>query len=155
MSGVELQGTVAPGFERVADAFLANFAQHGDVGAACCLHLDGEPVVDVWGGLADQATGRPWARDTIVIVFSCTKGVTAVAANQGRDPYQVIDETMPEGPSPVMFLPHLNGSGTPTCDLHSKGAVVGLTLATTRHDIAKAILEGLTFELRTLKPAPP
>ena len=82
MSGVELQGTVAPGFERVADAFLANFAQHGDVGAACCLHLDGEPVVDVWGGLADQATGRPWARDTIVIVFSCTKGVTAVAANQ-------------------------------------------------------------------------
>ncbi len=73
----------------------------------------------------------------------------AVAANQGRDAYQVIDETMPEGLSPVMFLPHLNGSGTPTCDLHSKGAVVGLTLATTRHDIAKAILEGLTFELRT------
>ena len=70
-------------------------------------------------------------------------------ASQSRDAYQVIDENMPDGPSPVMFLPHLNGSGTPTCDLKSKGAVVGLTLATTRHDIAKAILEGLTFELRT------
>jgi len=87
MSGIELQGSVAPGFERVADVFLANFGTpeaggRGDVGAACCLHIDGEPVVDVWGGLADQDTGRPWARDTIVIVFSCTKGVTAVAANQ-------------------------------------------------------------------------
>ena len=47
-----------------------------------------------------------------------------------------------------MCLPHLNGSGTPVCDVQSKGAVIGLTLATTRHDIAKAILEGLTFELK-------
>ena len=87
MSAVELAGTVASGFEGVAEAFLENFGSpdeggRGDVGAACCLHVDGEPVVDVWGGLADQATERPWARDTIVIVFSCTKGVTAVAANQ-------------------------------------------------------------------------
>ncbi|MFO7591459.1 MAG: serine hydrolase domain-containing protein [Acidimicrobiia bacterium] len=87
MSGIELQGTVAPGYEQVADAFLANFGNaeeggRGDVGAACCLHVDGEPLVDVWGGLADQATGRPWVRDTIVIVFSCTKGVAAVAVNQ-------------------------------------------------------------------------
>ena len=84
-----------------------------------------------------------WWRDNFALAE------VAVAANEGRDAYQVIDETMPEGPSPVMFLPHLNGSGTPTCDLHSKGAVVGLTLATTPRDIAKAILEGLTFELRT------
>ena len=87
MSAVELQGTVESGFERVAEAFLENFGSpdeggRGDIGAACCLHVDGEPVVDVWGGLADEATGRTWARDTIVIVFSCTKGVTAVAANQ-------------------------------------------------------------------------
>jgi len=84
---VELGGTVAPGFESVADAFLASFGSpedggRGDIGAACCVHVRGEPVVDVWAGLADEATGRPWTRDTIVIVFSCTKGVTAVAANQ-------------------------------------------------------------------------
>ena len=72
----------------------------------------------------------------------------AEATHEGIDAYQLIDTLLPEGPSPVMFLPHLNGSGTPTCDLHSKGAVLGLTLATTRHDVAKAILEGLTFELR-------
>lgn len=78
----ELRGTIAPGYERVAEAFLRNFTEHGDVGAACCVHVGGAPVVDVWAGDADRATARPWARDTIVIVFSSTKGVTAVAANQ-------------------------------------------------------------------------
>ena len=73
---------VEPGFGPVADAFRANFDEHGDVGAACCVYLDGRPVVDVWGGVADRTSGRPWTRDTIVIVFSCTKGVTAIAANQ-------------------------------------------------------------------------
>jgi xylulokinase len=72
----------------------------------------------------------------------------ASAAEKGMEFYRLMDESMPEGPSPVMLLPHLNGSGTPTCDLQSKGAVIGLTLATNRHDVAKAILEGLTFELR-------
>jgi len=46
-----------------------------------------------------------------------------------------------------MVVPHWNGSGTPGCDLQAKGAIVGLTMASTRHDVAKAILEGLTFEL--------
>jgi CubicO group peptidase (beta-lactamase class C family) len=94
-------GLVEPGFGRVADAFRANLDDHGDVGAACCVYLDGDPVVDIWGGLADRASGRPWARDTIVIVFSCTKGVTAVAANQliaaGRlDPDAPIADYWPE-----------------------------------------------------------
>jgi xylulokinase len=71
------------------------------------------------------------------------------AARRGIDAYRLIDERAPTGPSPVMFLPHLNGAGTPTCDLRSKGVIAGLTLATTRHDIAQAVLEGLTFELRT------
>ena len=69
------------------------------------------------------------------------------ADRQGIDAYALIDRQLPEGMSPVMFLPHLNGSGTPKCDLRSKGAIVGLTLGTTRADIAKAALEGLTFEL--------
>jgi xylulokinase len=72
----------------------------------------------------------------------------ASADKKGMEPYRLMDDRMPEGPSPVMLLPHLNGSGTPTCDLQSKGALIGLTLATNRHDVAKAILEGLTFELR-------
>jgi xylulokinase len=70
------------------------------------------------------------------------------AEGQGVDAYQFMDAQLPDGPAPVMFLPHLNGSGTPLCDLQSKGALVGLTLATRRPDIFKAILEGLAFELR-------
>jgi len=74
-------GFVAPGFEAVRDAFAANFEEHGDVGAACCVYLDGRPVIDLWGGLADIAGGRPWEEDTGVIVFSATKGVTAACIN--------------------------------------------------------------------------
>jgi len=97
----ELQGTVTASFERVGDAFLANFTEHDEIGAACCVYRDGERVVDVWAGDADRAASRPWTRDTIVIVFSCTKGVTAVAANQlieqGRlDPDAPVAEYWPE-----------------------------------------------------------
>jgi CubicO group peptidase (beta-lactamase class C family) len=82
MSALDLHGDVAVGFERVADAFAANFADFDEVGAAYAVYLNGDPVVDLWGGLADREAARPWARDTVVIVYSCTKGVTAVAANQ-------------------------------------------------------------------------
>jgi len=71
----------------------------------------------------------------------------AEAQTRGIDPYQLIDAQMPPGPSPLMVVPHLNGTGTPWCDLQAKGAILGLTMASTRHDVAKAILEGLTFEL--------
>lgn len=73
----EIHGFVAPGFEPVRDAFARNFTEHGEVGAACCVHLDGEVVVDLYGGVADAASGRPWRDDTLQIVFSATKGVTA------------------------------------------------------------------------------
>jgi CubicO group peptidase (beta-lactamase class C family) len=77
---VEVSGTVEPRFARVREAFLENFARFGEVGAACCVYHRGRPVVDIWGGLADRASARPWTRDTIQLVFSTTKGVTAVCA---------------------------------------------------------------------------
>jgi xylulokinase len=70
------------------------------------------------------------------------------ARDSGRDPYEVMVESIPAGPSPVMVLPHFNGSGNPVCDLDSRGAILGLTLSTGRADIVKAILESLAFELR-------
>jgi CubicO group peptidase (beta-lactamase class C family) len=82
VSAVDVHGEIAPGFEAVGEAFAANFAERGDVGAAYCVYRDGRAVVDIWAGLAEQEPARPWKRDTIVIVYSCTKGVTAVAANQ-------------------------------------------------------------------------
>ena len=81
-----LHGDVAPGWGPVADAFLANFepdrrARRNDVGAACCVYAGGRPVVDVWAGTADPDSGRPWARDTLQLVFSTTKGATALCAH--------------------------------------------------------------------------
>lgn len=72
-----IQGTVAPGFELVREAFIANFSERADVGAAVALVLDGELVIDLWGGVADPADGRAWAADTLVNIWSTTKGVTA------------------------------------------------------------------------------
>ena len=78
---VEVQGTVAPGFERVAEVFASNFVEHGEVGAACAVRVGGEEVVDIWAGVADPATGRPYDGDTLQLVFSSTKGIVATAAH--------------------------------------------------------------------------
>jgi len=76
-AAVEVHGFVAPGFATVREAFAQNFTAHGEVGAACCVYLRGEPVVDIHAGLADVSTTRPWRDDTLQLVFSATKGVTA------------------------------------------------------------------------------
>jgi CubicO group peptidase (beta-lactamase class C family) len=76
-----LHGTVETGFAKVADAFGRCFTDHGDVGAAVAVFHNGRPVVDLWAGSADAAATRPWTRDTVVMTFSTTKGVTAVCAN--------------------------------------------------------------------------
>jgi sugar (pentulose or hexulose) kinase len=70
------------------------------------------------------------------------------AEQQGIDAYDQILSKVPEGPSHVMILPHFNGSGTPWCDMSSKGAIVGLNMSSTRHDIVRAILECQTYELK-------
>jgi CubicO group peptidase (beta-lactamase class C family) len=78
---VEITGTVAPGFEPVRDTFARNFAEHGEAGAAFSLVHDGATVVDIWGGVADVHTGAAYTRDTLQLVFSTTKGATAICAN--------------------------------------------------------------------------
>jgi CubicO group peptidase (beta-lactamase class C family) len=75
------QGICKPGFERVAEAFATNFVSKGEIGASICVTVGGETVVDLWGGVADPKTGAPWTRDTVGIVFSCTKGATALCAH--------------------------------------------------------------------------
>jgi CubicO group peptidase (beta-lactamase class C family) len=75
---VEIGGFVEPGLETVAEEFERNFAERGERGAAIAVVRDGELVVDLWGGVADSATGRRWRADTMQIVFSGTKGLTAV-----------------------------------------------------------------------------
>ena len=77
---MQIHGHVAPGFEGVRDAFAANFATDGDVGASFCATKDGEILVDLWAGVADADTGKPWERDTIVNVYSTTKTMCALTA---------------------------------------------------------------------------
>ena len=77
----QIQGEVAPGFERVKDVFTTNFEQHADVGAACSVYHRGKNVVNLWGGVGDVETGQPWAEDSIIVVASSTKGATAICAN--------------------------------------------------------------------------
>jgi xylulokinase len=70
------------------------------------------------------------------------------SVKSGISPYRLMENKTKPGPSSVLVLPHFNGSGTPWCDLSSKGAFVGLTLSTSRHDITKGIMDSLAYELR-------
>ena len=76
---VVIHGDVHPRFGAVAEAFRRNFAEEGEVGASLCVRIDGEVVIDLWGGLADVATKRAFQADTRTIIFSATKGLTATA----------------------------------------------------------------------------
>src|SRR5688572_1083040 len=73
-----IEGHVSPGFEAVFDAFAENFTRRGELGGACCVYCGGEKVVDLWGGVRDKASGAPWQKDTMVIVYSATKGLAAM-----------------------------------------------------------------------------
>jgi CubicO group peptidase (beta-lactamase class C family) len=92
---MKVQGETAPGFEAVREAFAANFERAGDyqeLGAALAVYHRGVLVADLWGGWADQARTRPWQRDSLINVWSATKGAMAVAVarlvDQGRLSYE-------------------------------------------------------------------
>jgi CubicO group peptidase (beta-lactamase class C family) len=76
---VPIHGTVASGFDRVREVFRANFAARDELGAACAAYYRGELVVDLWGGHQDIAHTAPWTEDTLVLMFSATKGVASAA----------------------------------------------------------------------------
>jgi CubicO group peptidase (beta-lactamase class C family) len=77
---VNIDGEIAAGYEPVREAFQANFDQHGELGAAFSLYRGGQKVVDLWGGVANAETGEAWKHDTLQLVFSTTKGATAICA---------------------------------------------------------------------------
>jgi CubicO group peptidase (beta-lactamase class C family) len=76
-----IHGTAEPRFVRVREEFERNFAERDEVGASVCVTVDGETVVDLHGGMADPAGARTWAEDTVGVVWSCTKGATALCAH--------------------------------------------------------------------------
>lgn len=74
---VVIEGWCAPRFAAMKDALHRNFSEYGELGAAVSAYVDGEPVVDLWAGVVDSRSGTPWAENTLVNVFSTTKGVVA------------------------------------------------------------------------------
>ena len=82
MTDAPIAGWTEPQFEGVREAFARNFGEHGDVGAAVAVYLNGEPVVDLWGGWYSPERERAWDRNTLVNVFSTTKGLAAFCAHR-------------------------------------------------------------------------
>jgi CubicO group peptidase (beta-lactamase class C family) len=80
MPEVTVEGFAQPRFAPVRDVFAANLANGADVGACFAATVEGETVVDLWGGSADEAKTRPWEKDTLVNVYSTTKTMTALTA---------------------------------------------------------------------------
>jgi CubicO group peptidase (beta-lactamase class C family) len=94
-----ISGYVAPGFEQVREVFAENFRSRGETGAACSAYREGECVVDLWGG--DARDNQPWQEDTLVLVYSLSKGITglavATAISQGLFNYDMpVSEIWPE-----------------------------------------------------------
>lgn len=81
-----VQGHVADGFEDVRREFERNFTHRRELGAAVAAYVDGEKVVDLWGGVRDARATDPWEEDTLVVVYSTSKGLAAmtVALAQSR-----------------------------------------------------------------------
>lgn len=77
-SHIQIEGQVSPGFEAVREAFAGNFSRRNELGGACCVYHRGEKVVDLWGGVRNESTGELWQEDTMVLVYSTTKGLAAM-----------------------------------------------------------------------------
>jgi len=77
----KLEGSCDPRFGELAREFERNFLERGELGASVCVSVQGKTVVDMWGGTARRRDEVPWTRDTVSIVYSCTKGMTALCAH--------------------------------------------------------------------------
>ena len=104
--GRHVRGYAEQGYGGVVDTFVADFVERDDVGAGCSVYVDGRPVVDVWGGLADRRTGREWGQDTAAVIFSCSKGVLAICA------YRLVEEGRLDLDAPIAhYWPEFGENG--------------------------------------------
>lgn len=124
-----ISGFAAPGYETVAEAFARSFDDRPEMGAALHVVREGKSVVDLWAGIADARTGRPWQEDTPSVIFSCTKGLVSILAarlvQEGRLDYEApVSRYWPEfaaaGKGAVTVgdaLAHRAGLSAPRLDL--------------------------------------
>src|SRR5262245_36930962 len=101
-----VHGTCDARFARVKDVFTERFHVRGEVGAAVALTVGGRPVVDLFAGYADLARTRPWRPDTIVNVYSTTKGMAALCL------HRLVDEGRVDLDAPVAcYWPEFAAAG--------------------------------------------
>ena len=93
--GARIEGTCDARFASVLDAFTENFERHDEVGASLCVSVGGQTLVDLWGGFCDIERRQAWNRDTVGIVYSCTKAATALCA------HRLIDQGLLERRTPM------------------------------------------------------
>ncbi|MFI6364073.1 serine hydrolase domain-containing protein [Nocardia sp. NPDC050630] len=150
MSAPTIHGDVAAGFGPVADAFRRNFVQHGEIGAAVAVYAGDRPVVDLWAGHRDRRRTLPWERDTIVPVFSSTKGmaafVVATMVSKGLLDYEVpVAKYWPE------FAAQGKGAVTVRQLIDHQAGLSGLDTVVRLRQIAD--LDGLATILAAQRPA--
>ena len=75
---IVVHGYCAPKYERLRDAFLKNFREHGEIGASYAVMMGGEMVADLWAGSKDATGTNTWDADTVACIWSASKGVTGV-----------------------------------------------------------------------------
>jgi CubicO group peptidase (beta-lactamase class C family) len=110
---MEIYGHCDSAFERVKDAFADNFRDRHEVGASVAVSLRERMVVDLWGGLASRATQSPWARDTIVNVYSASKGLAALCA------HRLVDEGKLDLDAPIArYWPEFAQAGKSEMPVH-------------------------------------
>ena len=132
--GTRVHGIVGAGYGAIFDAFVANFVERGDLGAACAVFVQGEPVVDLWGGIADRVAARPWAADTSAVIFSCSKGLLAICA------YLLVQEGRLDLDRPVAeywpaFAAHGKGAITVRQAMSHRAGLAALDSDLTREEV--------------------
>ena len=104
---MDIKGSFDEKFASARDLFEQNFAEHGDVGASFAVTVEGEFVVDIWGGHRDAAGSEPWEEDTIVNVYSTTKTMAAHHVRPGPFPRPGFGKISPARPTET---PEASGS---------------------------------------------
>jgi CubicO group peptidase (beta-lactamase class C family) len=103
---IGIQGECDERFAAVRETFERGFETGDELGASVCVTVEGETVVDLWGGFADSARTRPWGRDTLANVYSTTKGMTAICA------LRLVDEGLLDLDAPVArYWPEFAAAG--------------------------------------------
>ena len=78
---IQVEGHCHPDFSMVEEMFRENFASRGEIGAAVCVYKDGEKIVDLWGGHRDEARTQPWTENTITLMSSIAKSMSALSVH--------------------------------------------------------------------------